>query len=67
MEQITVSFDKGLKEELNKSMVQLEELFHIAWDLNDSENTRTAFSQKTTTYLSGVLQTLSYIYMRIGE
>ena len=27
MEQITVSFDKGLKEELNKSMDQLEELF----------------------------------------
>jgi len=67
MEQITVNFNKRIKDELNESMDQLEELFHIAYDLNQSENTRTAFSQKTTTYLSGIIQTLQYVDGQLGE
>lgn len=64
---IPINVDKRLKEELNDSIKQLYELFLIAYDLNESENTRTAFSQKTTTYLSGVIQTLQYIDGQLGE
>ena len=39
-----------LKDEYNKC----EELFNIAWKLNDDENTRTAFTQRVTTYIPEV-------------
>lgn len=46
-----------LKDEYNKC----EELFNIAWKLNDDENTRTAFTQRVTTYMSEVIQTLGFL------
>ena len=49
-----------LREEYNKC----NELFDIAYGLNNNENTRTAFSQKITTYMPDVMQTLGFL---IGE
>lgn len=49
-----------LKEEYNKC----NELFNIAYELNNNQNTRTAFSQKVTTYMPDLMQTLSFL---IGE
>lgn len=43
------------------------ELFHIAYKLNGDEDTRTAFSQKTTTYMPCVLQTLSFLIDNFEE
>lgn len=43
------------------------ELFHIAFKLNGDEDTRTAFSQKTTTYMPSVLQTISFIIDNFEE
>lgn len=60
-EKVEIILDKELAVELNDAISQLYELFNIAYNLNQSENTRTAFSQKTTTYIGGVLQTLQYI------
>lgn len=53
-----------LLEELKIEYNNCNELFNIAWNLNNDENTRTAFSQKVTTYIPDVMQTLSHI---IGE
>ena len=49
-----------LREEYNKC----NELFDIAYGLNNNENTRTAFTQKVTSYMSEVMQTLGFL---IGE
>ena len=49
-----------LREEYNKC----NELFDIAYGLNSNENTRTAFTQKVTTYMPDVLQTIGFL---IGE
>lgn len=49
-----------LRDELNKC----EELFNIAYELNNNENTRTAFSQKVTTRIPYIMQELSFL---IGE
>lgn len=56
--------DENLLLELKEEYNNCNELFEIAWKLNDDENTRTAFSQRVTTYIPDVLQTLSYL---IGE
>lgn len=55
---------KEVLDELRDGLSERNELFNIAYDLNNDENTRTAFSQKTTTYMPDVIQTLSFL---IGE
>ena len=55
---------KEVLDELRDGLSKCNELFDIAYDLNNNENTRTAFSQKTTTYMADVIQTLSFL---IGE
>ncbi len=49
-----------LKEEYNKC----SELFDIAWKMNDDKNTRTALTQKITTYMPEIMQTMGFL---IGE
>ena len=46
-----------LKEDYNKC----NELFDIAFKLNNNENTSTAFSQKVTTYMADIMQTVSFL------
>lgn len=48
---------KDLKEDYNKC----NELFDIAFKLNMNENTRTEFTQKVTSYMADVLQTISFL------
>lgn len=48
---------KELKEDYNKC----NELFDIAFKLNMDENTRTVFTQKTTSYMADVMQTISFL------
>ena len=55
---------KEILDELRDGLNKCDELFNIAYELNNNENTRTGFSQKTTTYIPDVMQTLSFI---IGE
>lgn len=55
---------KEVLTELRDGLSKCEELFDIAYDINNNENTRTAFSQKTTTYMPDVIQTFSFL---IGE
>lgn len=55
---------KEVLDELRDGLSECNELFNIAYNLNNDENTRTAFSQKTTTYMPDVIQTLSFL---IGE
>ena len=50
--------------ELREEYDKCNELFNIAYGLNDNENTRTSFTQKVTSYMSGVMQTLGFL---IGE
>lgn len=50
--------------ELREEYDKCNELFDIAYELNSNENTRTAFTQKVTTYMPNVIQTISYL---IGE
>lgn len=51
-------------EELREEYHKCNDLFNIAYDLNSNENTRTAFTQKVTSYISEVMQTLGFL---IGE
>lgn len=51
-------------EELREEYDKCNDLFNIAYELNSNENTRTAFSQKVTSYMSEVMQTLGFL---IGE
>lgn len=46
-----------LREEYNKC----NELFNIAYGLNSNENTRTVFTQKITTYMADIMQTIGFI------
>lgn len=50
----------SLAEELRECYDKCQELFDIAWKLNDDENTRTVFTQKVTSYMGEVQQTLGY-------
>lgn len=47
--------------ELREEYDKCNELFDIAYELNSDENTRTAFTQKVTTYMSELLQTFGYM------
>ena len=51
-------------EELREEYHKCDELFNIAYELNGSDYTRTAFMQKVTSYMSEVMQTLGFL---IGE
>lgn len=51
-------------EELREEYHKCDELFSIAYELNGSDYTRTAFTQKVTSYMSEVMQTLGFL---IGE
>ena len=51
-------------QELREEYDKCNELFNIAYGLNSDGNTRTAFSQKVTTYMPDVMQTLGFL---IGE
>ena len=51
-------------EELREEYHKCDELFNIAYELNGSDYTRTAFTQKVTSYMSEVMQTLGFL---IGE
>lgn len=51
-------------EELKEEYHKCDELFNIAYELNGSDYTRTTFSQKVTSYMSEVIQTLGFL---IGE
>ena len=51
-------------EELREEYYKCDELFNIAYELNGSDYTRTAFTQKVTSYISEVMQTLGFL---IGE
>ena len=55
---------EGILAELREEYNKCNELFDIAYGLNNNENTRTAFSQKITTYMPDVMQTLGFL---IGE
>lgn len=55
---------KEILEELREEYNKCNELFDIAYSLNDDENTRTAFSRKVTTYMPDIMQTLGFL---IGE
>ena len=50
--------------ELREEYSKCNDLFNIAYELNSNENTRTAFSQKVTSYMIEVMQTLGFL---IGE
>lgn len=50
--------------ELKECYNKCNELFNIGYSINSNENTRTAFSQKVTTYMPDVMQTVSFL---IGE
>ena len=50
--------------ELREEYYKCDELFNIAYGLNSDENIRTIFSQKVTSYMSDVMQTLGFL---IGE
>ena len=50
--------------ELREEYKKCNELFDIAYGLNSNENTRTAFTQKVTTYMPDVMQTIGFL---IGE
>ena len=50
--------------ELREEYHKCDELFNIAYGLNSDENIRTIFSQKVTSYMSDVMQTLGFL---IGE
>lgn len=50
--------------ELREEYDKCNELFNIGYVLNSNENTRTAFSQKVTTYIPDIMQTLGFL---IGE
>lgn len=52
---------KEVLNELRDGLNKCEELFNIAYDLNNNENTKTAFAQKTTTYMPDVIQTFSFL------
>lgn len=51
-------------EELREEYHKCDELFNIAYELNGSDYARTAFTQKVTSYMSEVMQTLGFL---IGE
>ena len=51
-------------QELREEYDRCDELFNIAYELNGSDYTRTAFTQKVTSYMSEVIQTLGFL---IGE
>ena len=51
-------------EELREEYHKCDELFNIAYELNGSDYTRTAFTQKVTSYMSEVMHTLGFL---IGE
>lgn len=51
-------------EELREEYHKCNELFNIGYELNGSDYTRTAFTQKVTSYMSEVMQTLGFL---IGE
>ena len=55
---ITENLSTELKDEYNKC----EELFNIAWKLNDNKYTRTAFTKMVTTYMPEVMQTIGFLY-----
>ena len=48
-------------EKLREVYNKCNALLGIAYQINSNENTRTAFSQKTTTYMPDIMQTLSFI------
>lgn len=55
---------KEILEELREEYDKCDELFNIAYELNNNENTITAFSQKVTSYMPEIMQTLGFF---IGE
>lgn len=57
------NYEENLQE-LREEYDRCDELFNIAYGLNDNENTRTSFTQKVTSYMSEVMQTLGFL---IGE
>lgn len=53
---------KGQKiDEINDSISKVRELFDIAFEYNRNDDNRTELSQKCTTYLGGIWQTLGAI------
>ena len=55
---------KEILEELREEYHKCDDLFNVAYELNGSNYTRTAFTQKVTSYMSEVMQTLGFL---IGE
>lgn len=53
-------------EEINSEIPQIHELIDIAYEYNKEDSTRTELSQKCTTYLLGVWQTLGAIVDNCG-
>lgn len=51
-------------EELREEYDKCNDLFNIAYELNNNKDTRTAFSQKVTYYMPDIMQTLGFL---IGE
>ena len=62
-----VDSSKKILEELKDEQNKCEELFNIAYSINNNENTRTLFSQKVICYMSEVVQTLGYLIGEIEE
>lgn len=60
---ITENLSTELKDEYNKC----EELFNIAWKLNDNKYTRTAFTKMVTTYMPEVMQTIGFLYDKTND
>lgn len=55
------SISKQAIEEINSEIPKIHELFDIAYEYNKEDSTRTELSQKCTTYLLDVWQTLGAI------
>lgn len=57
----------AILEELKDSYEKCSELFDIAFELNHSENSRTAFTKKVTTYMPDLIQTLGFFINRLEK
>ena len=54
-------------EELREEYHKCDELFNVAYELNGSDYTRTVFTQKVTSYMSEVMQTLGFLIREFGR
>lgn len=54
------TFSDSIKQDIDSCILHCQELFDIAWELNDSDETRTELTKKITTYMPDVMQMLGF-------